>query len=250
VSNHNHNSAALSRAATRPVQIAAVILALLLGATLWVANATPAEAVTWVGSLKQANQWPSSLSKTCSSSNGSGSCVSFSKYNSSSVPNTILTQKKSSCRQQNCVHYTAYRVQKEYLARNAKYTKSNIFIQKCASAGSNPKSWDERARKCGLKVDTSNPKAGDILQWDGVGVGFKRDGGSSVSKYGSGGHVAFVDKVEKLSNGDFRLYVSQTGCHVYSARYTVKLSTIKAANAKSGYSNKPIELIHPNYPSK
>ena len=234
--------------ASRRVQALAAALVVALAAVLWLAAASPAQAATFVGSLKQANQWTSSLSKTCSTSNGSSSCVNFSKYNSSSVPNTILGQKKSSCAKQNCVHYVAYRLQKEYLAHNAKYKTSSIFVSKCASAGSNPKSWDERARKCGLKVDVANPKPGDILQFDGTGTPLKQESGYTA-KYSSGGHVAFVDRVEKLSNGDFRLYVSQTGCPHYSARYTVKLSTIKAANKKSGLKNNPIELIHPNYPA-
>ncbi|UCN15288.1 CHAP domain-containing protein [Cellulomonas iranensis] len=113
----------------------------------------------------------------------------------------------------NCTNYVAYRLQ-----RNG----APDFVRGCAT-GSNATSWDERARRCGVRVDaTAAP--GAVLQWD-------------ASAYGnSAGHVAYVDAVF----GD-SILVSQAGCSGGASREVLSLAALRARGLGSG----GVEFIHP-----
>ncbi len=113
----------------------------------------------------------------------------------------------------NCTNYVAYRLQ-----RNG----APNFVQQCAT-GSNATSWDERARRCGIRVDTV-PAPGAVLHWDAQAYG------------NTAGHVAYVDAVV----GDM-LLISQAGCSGGASREIKSMSALRAA----GLNNGTIEFIHP-----
>lgn len=124
----------------------------------------------------------------------------------------------------NCTQYAAYR-----LANN---NAPNFVSGACASgAGSDAQSWDERARRCGVRVDDT-PKAGSVMQWDG-----------HVDGMSSAGHVAYVDAVY----GDTVL-VSMASCSNGEKRTVYSLSSLRAGGyltTRSGQANPGIEFIHP-----
>lgn len=118
----------------------------------------------------------------------------------------------------NCTNYVAYR-----LARN------NVpnFAGGCPD-GANAQSWDERARKCGIPVD-STPRPGSVIQWDAYAPT-----PAGTSKYTADGHVAYVDAVVGTT-----VYVSEASCSMHMGRRVAYTWPI------AGVGSGQVEVLHP-----
>lgn len=120
----------------------------------------------------------------------------------------------------NCTNYVSYR-----LSMNGVPS----FMGACGhSVGANAASWDERARGCGIVVD-SRPARGAVIQWDGYAPM-----PSGSGNYTAAGHVAYVDAVE----GD-SVYISEASCGMKKAHRAVL--TWPFTGASSG----AVEILHP-----
>lgn len=123
----------------------------------------------------------------------------------------------------NCTNYVAYRLSALGVAD---------FVNGRCKVDSSARSWDERARECGVPVN-SNISANSVLQFDS-GARTITDSGH----HGPYGHVAFIDYVSANM-----VYISEAQCgNNASVRYKIPLAELQTEIANS---RGAIEVIHP-----
>jgi surface antigen len=118
------------------------------------------------------------------------SCLAFSNFN----PGTTWWGQ-SMCGNPtgyNCTNYVAYRLAMRGVQDFA-YACGHPWVP-------NARGWDDNAKACGLRVDTT-PAAGSVIVWEAYAP---VPWGGTLAQYG---HVAYIDAVSGST-----LYVSQASC--------------------------------------